>query len=92
MQLTNKRISYTVKETGNTYSLNGEVTITEGARISSFNGSFLIEENNYIGNFNYSEGEDGKVDKHIYSIDKNYQADCCDFLDNVIETLKLQSE
>lgn len=90
MELTNKRVQLTVRETGNTYSLGGEVTLDETKRITSFSGSFQNVDNVYVGYFNYSEDSDGKVNKNVYNINAEDQAACCDFLDDCIVTLKAQ--
>lgn len=102
MILTNKRTTYTVNHSNETIKLNGHISIDEAGVIESFSGSFtnVIEEaiegedvelGINLGGFSYNEN-DGHLNKSIYNIPFEEEANVLALLDEAIEEIKTEVE
>lgn len=90
MEISNKRLMYSVKNEDSNLKLEGEVTIKEDKTISYFSGSFYTLTSEYAGNFNYSEDENTYINKSINSIPKDNEDKAIALLDKTIDEIKTQ--
>ena len=90
MELTNKRITYSVKNEDSNFKLEGEVSINENNVITFFSGTFQTLESNYAGNFNYSEDGNGLINKSVNSIPQDGEDNAISLLDKTIDEIKIQ--
>lgn len=87
MTLTNKRVQYTVEETGQNVKLRGEVSINEDQNTFTVSGSFNQENGDYVGNFYYNEQNGQVVDKNIGGIQKNLFNEASALVDTVVAAI-----
>lgn len=84
MELTNKRTYFNFSHEVNGININGTVEFQDD-RISSLNGNFNTEDMQYC-NFNYSEIENGTVNKSFNNIPKDF--DACAILTEIVDNIK----
>lgn len=90
MEISNKRLIYSVKNEDSNLKLEGEVTIKEDKTISYFSGTFYTLSTEYAGNFNYSEDQNELINKSVNSISKENEDKAIALLDSTIDEIKLQ--
>lgn len=89
MELTNKRLQYTVINTGETMELQGELNINEQNNEFSINGFIMaLPSKEYINNFYYAQKADGKIDKSLTNMQKDKEFLTADFFNDTIDELR----
>lgn len=90
MELTNKRVIYSVKNEDSNLKLEGEISIDEHNNITQFPGTFYTLESMYAGNFNYSEDSNGLINKAVNSVPKENEDKAISLLDATVDEIKVQ--
>ena len=68
MEITNRRFQFTVKNTVEGYTLQGEVSKNEEGLITSFSGNVKDDNDVYVGDFYYNEREDTSINKSVNNV------------------------
>ena len=68
MEITNRRFQFTVKNTVERYTLQGEVSKNEEGLITSFSGNVKDDNDAYVGDFYYNEREDTSINKSVNNV------------------------
>ena len=93
MELTNKRVQYSITNHEGGLIINGEVTANIAGIISNFSGSFAESTNpTYAGNFSYSEsGENGEIcNRNINGAPKELRVAIDNLIDATVVAVKAQ--
>ena len=91
MELSNKRVSYSVLNSNEAVSLRGEVTISETGLISTFTGTFNDADGRYCGDFYCNEPESGILNKNLSNIKLDKEVEASALLMNTVKMLKEES-
>ena len=90
MELTNKRVQYTIANADTNVALTGEITIVDDATISSFSGNLTkVSDSSNAGNFNYRESGD-TCDQNLYSCPKDLTDEISILIDATVTAIKVQ--
>lgn len=87
MELTNKRVSYSISNENDNLKMTGDVSVNSNNEISSFNGQIMNLEGMMIGNFYYSE-MDGKINKNFNNVDFENEEIVCEALRETVKEIK----
>lgn len=87
MTLTNKRVQFTVEETGEHLKLHGEVIMNVEQNTFTVSGSFNQLTGEHIGGFYYNEQNGQVIDKNFNSIQKSFYTEALSVLDSVIAAI-----
>lgn len=90
MELTNKRVMYSVKNEDSNLKLTGEVQLSESS-ITEFSGNFFTLAEEYSGNFSYSESGTN-INCSINSYPSSLQDKGMILLDTTIKAIKQELE
>ena len=89
MELTNKRVFYSVKNEDEFLKLDGEVQINNDTVLSNFSGSLTTLDGTPSGGFNYSEF-DGLINKGVNSYPEELKDKGMNLLDATVDAIKLE--
>ena len=90
MELTNKRVQYTIANADTNVALTGEITIVDDATISSFSGNLTkVSDSTGAGSFNYRETGD-TCDHNLYSCPKDLTDEISLLIDSTVTAVKAQ--
>ena len=92
MEITNRRFQFTVTNTVNGYTLQGEVSKNEGNFITSFNGNVKDDNDAYVGDFYYSEREDTSINKSVNNVKPEFLEAVEDIIQATVSEIKNDNE
>ena len=84
----NKSTRYSVSRQGEHYRMDGSIAFLEDNRITELNATVYDLEDKYIGNFYYSETADGKCNKNLNNVPKEYFEVVDQFIDETLVEIK----
>ena len=90
MELTNKRVQYTIANADANIALAGEITIVDDTTISSFSGNLTkVSDSTGAGSFSYREIGD-TCDQNLYSCPKDLTDEINLLIDSTVTAVKAQ--
>lgn len=92
MEITNRRFQFTVKNTVEGYTLQGEVSKNEEGLITSFNGNVRDDNNEYLGDFYYNEREDTSINKSVNNVKPEFLETVEDIIQETVNQIKNDNE
>lgn len=87
MELTNKKIMYSVTNSSDTYKLNGSVTMSEDSKIENLSGNINKDSESY-GNFYYTESSDNKININLSGIPADSLTEAEQFIITTVNEIK----
>lgn len=92
MEITNRRFQFTVKNTVEEYTLQGEVSKNEEGLITSFNGNVRDDNNEYLGDFYYNEREDASINKSVNNVKPEFLETVESIIQETVNQIKNDNE
>lgn len=92
MEIINKRYQFTVKNTVEGYTLQGEVSKNEEGLITSFNGNVRDDNNEYLGDFYYNEREDTSINKSVNNVKPEFLETVESIIQETVNQIKNDNE
>lgn len=92
MEIINKRYQFTVKNTVEGYTLQGEVSKNEEGLITSFNGNVRDDQENYVGDFYYNEREDTSINKSVNNVKPEFLETVESIIQETVNQIKNDNE
>ena len=92
MEITNRRFQFTVRNTVEGYTLQGEVSKNEEGLITSFNGNVRDDNNEYLGDFYYNEREDTSINKSVNNVKPEFLETVEDIIQETVNQIKNDNE
>lgn len=92
MEITNRRFQFTVKNTVEGYTLQGEVSKNEEGLITSFNGNVRDDNNEYLGDFYYNEREDTSINKSVNNVKPEFLETVESIIQETVNQIKNDNE
>ena len=92
MEITNRRFQFTVKNTVEGYTLQGEVSKNEEGLITSFNGNVRDDNNEHLGDFYYNEREDTSINKSVNNVKPEFLETVEGIIQETVNQIKNDNE
>lgn len=88
MELTNKRIQYTISNSNDTVKISGELTLGTDNLITSFSGNVTKVDGENVGDFYYNEISDTYCNKSVNNMVAEYADSACSLLTSTVASFK----
>lgn len=92
MEITNRRFQFTVKNTVEGYTLQGEVSKNEEGLITSFSGNVKDDNDVYVGDFYYNEREDTSINKSVNNVKPEFLKTVEGIIQETVNQIKNDNE
>ena len=92
MEITNRRFQFTVKNTVERYTLQGEVSKNEEGLITSFSGNVKDDNDAYVGDFYYNEREDTSINKSVNNVKPEFLKTVEGIIQETVNQIKNDNE
>ena len=92
MEITNRRFQFTVKNTVEGYTLQGEVSKNEEGLITSFSGNVKDDNDVYVGDFYYNEREDTSINKSVNNVKPEFLETVESIIQETVNQIKNDNE
>lgn len=92
IELSNRRVVYTIKTTGEDMKLSGKITEEGDGRVSEFSGQFTDVDETWYGNFWYSENTNGKANQNINEVAADKMEAASALIKTAVEEFKSRTE
>ena len=92
MEITNRRFQFTVKNTVERYTLQGEVSKNEEGLITSFSGNVRDDNDVYVGDFYYNETEDTSINKSVNNVKPEFLKTVEGIIQETVNQIKNDNE
>lgn len=92
MEITNRRFQFTVKNTVERYTLQGEVSKNEEGLITSFSGNVKDDNDVYVGDFYYNEREDTSINKSVNNVKPEFLKTVEGIIQETVNQIKNDNE